>query len=195
MTSQFKKLTDYKWLNLFEINNDEEGKPKNWMMTSRKPDPKGKADKPDAVVICATQWTKDNLNTVVLKQWRPPIDGYEYEFPAGLIDEGETIEEAAKREFWEETGLNITKITSVSPNIFASSGMTDESCVIVFCEFDGEISTANQEADENIHVEIFNIEKLKKLYGQEGEFQNAKISAKAWLMMDNIILLEHTRWM
>lgn len=189
MPAEFKKLTDQRWVNLFEITNDEEGKPKKWWMTSRQHEPQGKSDNPDAVVICAYNGIGKDLKTVVLKQWRPAIEGYEYEFPAGLIDEGETAETSAKRELWEETGLTMTRVERVSPNIFSSSGMTDESVVVVFCGFEGEISAEHQEADENIVAEIFDAERLENLFNQRGEFEGAKISAKAWLMMDKLLMI------
>lgn len=39
------------------------------------------------------------------KQYRPPIDKVAIEVPAGLIDEGESVEECAVRELKEETGF------------------------------------------------------------------------------------------
>jgi len=41
---------------------------------------------------------------VLEKQWRAPVDKMVIEVPAGLIDEGESAEEAAVRELREETG-------------------------------------------------------------------------------------------
>ena len=38
------------------------------------------------------------------------VGDYVYNFPAGLIDEGETPEVAAKRELKEETGLDLIVI-------------------------------------------------------------------------------------
>lgn len=41
---------------------------------------------------------------VLQKQYRPPLDKVVIEVPAGLIDAGETAEQAAVRELEEETG-------------------------------------------------------------------------------------------
>lgn len=41
---------------------------------------------------------------LLLKQYRPPIDQVVIEVPAGLIDRGETPEQCAVRELYEETG-------------------------------------------------------------------------------------------
>ena len=41
---------------------------------------------------------------VILRQYRPPLDAYVLEFPAGLIDPGESGATTAVRELLEETG-------------------------------------------------------------------------------------------
>lgn len=51
---------------------------------------------------------------ILQKQYRPPADKVMIEVPAGLIDEGETTEEAAVRELKEETGY-VGKVTESSP--------------------------------------------------------------------------------
>ena len=44
---------------------------------------------------------------LVCKEFRYPLNDFCYEFPAGLIDEGETPEEAAIRELKEENNTEV----------------------------------------------------------------------------------------
>lgn len=54
---------------------------------------------------------------ILQKQFRPPVDKVTIEVPAGLIDAGETAEEAAVRELREETGY-VGKASATSPIMF-----------------------------------------------------------------------------
>ena len=60
---------------------------------------------PDAVVIIVTDETGEHI--LLNKEFRLAVGDWVYNFPAGLIDGGEKPEEAAKRELWEETGLEL----------------------------------------------------------------------------------------
>ena len=68
-------------------------------------------DKPDAVVIIATNETGDKL--LVNKEFRLAVGDWVYNFPAGLIDPGEKPQESARRELWEETGLELINVCVV----------------------------------------------------------------------------------
>ncbi|EDR11028.1 uncharacterized protein LACBIDRAFT_316136 [Laccaria bicolor S238N-H82] len=108
----------------------------------------------DAVAILALLRSKANafpLSIVIIEQYRPPIDKFIIELPAGrprssslsihhahklqgLIDEGETPEEAAFRELEEETGYKAHKVLEVSPVIVSDPGMTNANMKLVTLE-------------------------------------------------------------
>jgi ADP-ribose pyrophosphatase len=54
------------------------------------------------------------LSTIIIEQFRPPVNAYVIELPAGLIDPKETIESTAFRELEEETGYKADKILEIS---------------------------------------------------------------------------------
>ncbi|CAM9100677.1 unnamed protein product [Phaeothamnion confervicola] len=87
-----------------------------------------------AAAAAATAGGGDAL--VVVKQFRPPVGRPTLEFPAGLVDDGETCEEAAVRELQEETGFAGSVIGS-SPTTYCEPGMTDACCRFVHLRIDG----------------------------------------------------------
>lgn len=64
----------------------------------------------DTVGIIAVTPDKKIL---LVRQFRPAIGDYSLEFPAGYIDEKESMEEAVKRELLEETGFVCDSFTSL----------------------------------------------------------------------------------
>ena len=59
----------------------------------------------DAVVIIATDENGEKI--LIDREYRMAPGEWVYNFPAGLIDPGETPEVSAKRELMEETGLEL----------------------------------------------------------------------------------------
>lgn len=107
------------------------------------------AKKVNAVsIICYDK----NKNFVLLKEFRYAVNDYVIDFPAGLIDEGESIVKAAKRELFEETGLN-GNIISVLDGGFSSAGMTDEKVAVCMIEVDDLTKVTNKNVDGNEDIE------------------------------------------
>ncbi len=177
-----KKLTDYKYLNLFSINyKDRKNCDKQWIFASRS---KGfnplETDytNPDAVIVVPLH--VKNKELVMINEFRVSLGGYHYGFPAGLVDSGESIETAGKRELHEETGLNVTKILKKSPAVFSSSGMTDESVSLLFVECDGKPTNRFNEASEEIEVIMLSQKNAADLLCDS----KIKFDVKSWIVLN-----------
>lgn len=49
----------------------------------------------------------------VIRQYRPAVEDYTWEFPAGTVDDGETPAAAAARELLEETGFRAEELSEI----------------------------------------------------------------------------------
>jgi ADP-ribose pyrophosphatase len=177
----FKKLTDEKWLNLFGVRYiTRSGDERSWKIATRQKEPKcvkGNYEQPDAVVIVPFHKGKDKM--VIIREYRVPLNDYEYGFPAGLVDEGETVEQATRRELREETGLIVRRIIKSSPPIYSSAGMTDESVAMVYVECEGEPSTRANTESELIETLFISPDEALRLLNDS----TLKFDAKAWLVI------------
>ncbi len=171
-----KKLTDFKWINLFNVKyTNAKGNLVDWVFASRKKDPLD-YDGVDAVVIVPLIDTPEGRKVVIIKEYRVAISGYEYGFPAGLVEDGFSVEETARKELREETGFVIRDLISRTNKIYTSPGLSDESCVIVFAEVVGNFSTDYQEATEDIESMLMGVEEVRDLLDDPDK----KIGSKAW---------------
>jgi ADP-ribose pyrophosphatase len=160
---------------------DRRGKVKQWHLVSRGEQPKcisGRVQHPDATVIVPYHQQENKL--VVIKEFRIPVGGYQYGFPAGLLDPEEELSTAAGRELKEETGLNLVRIYRHSPAIFSSAGITDESIAMVFAEVAGVPDTRLNEDSEDIEVFLMGKDAVEALLQQK----EIVFGARAWLVMD-----------
>ena len=169
-----------KYLSLYKLKlTNKKGNPKDYFIVSRR-DKKNltclseKKDYCDGVMILPI--TRDN-KIIMVRQYRPAINEYIYELPAGIVDPGETIEEAAKRELYEETGLKCLSYEMILKPSYSSVGITDETTAVVKMIVDGEISTENLEDDEELEVLKIDLDKAKEFV------KNNNVSIKAALIL------------
>ena len=184
-----QKLTDLKWLNMFQVACvDKSGRNRSWQVATRAKEPKCITKKfavPDAVVIVPFHSAENKI--VITREYRIPLADFEYGFPAGLIDPGETIEQASRRELKEETGLDVTRFTGFSPSIYSSAGMSDESVAMVYVECEGKPSSARNTGSEFIEVKLISPSQAVRLCDNPA----LKFDAKAWLVLSGFAKYGH----
>ena len=165
------KKVGSRFLSYYELEAvHRDGSVSPYYMVSRNPDERTlKAvtgeNPPDGVVIYGLCQDK----VVLIRQYRYPIGGFVYEFPAGLVEPGEDPEQAAIREMYEETGLTLAPIPGGSYDrpFFTTVGMTDESCATVFGRCEGIPTSSHQEASEEIQVVLADREECRRILKEE----------------------------
>lgn len=185
---KIEKIAGTKFLSYYDLKyKNKNGKQKSWSAVSRA-DTKDyekrlfeKSNQRDAVLIGA--YHIDMQKLVLVKQFRVPLNDYIYEIPAGLIDKGEDVLTSAKRELFEETGLELIEITEVFENLYVSPGVTDECVDIVFCTCKGDISDLHLEEDEDIEIGLYDEEEVRRILADKN-----KMDIKTLLVMQMFIL-------
>ncbi|NWW74097.1 NUDT5 pyrophosphatase, partial [Climacteris rufus] len=130
-------IVERQWLKLEETTyTDPFGKTRTWETVKRTGNKKGvTAD--GVAVIAVLQRTLHYDCIVLVKQFRPPINGYCLEFPAGLIEENESAESAALRELKEETGYK-GEVIECTPALCLDPGMSNSTTHIVSVVINGD---------------------------------------------------------
>ncbi len=102
--------------------------------------------KPDSVVIIATDESGEKL--LLNKEFRMAVGDWVYNFPAGLIDAGEEPYESAKRELWEETGLELYEIDDFIGASYSAVGFSNEINVCVVGKARGNFRSSTSTVEE-----------------------------------------------
>lgn len=176
-----EKLTNERWLNLFVRVFRHNGQEGRWSFASRGDGTPPSAGHFDAVVIVPILLGKGRARPrlVMLREYRAPVGDYIHAFPAGLAEKGESIESVARRELKEETGLDLVEVKHVSPAVYSSAGMTDESAVMVFVTARGAADfKATPEASEEFETLLLDHRQVCDLCNS-----GARIDGKAWVVL------------
>lgn len=169
-----RQVTHNRFLNHYELEAiHRDGSVSPYYVASRAKNVSGlkavtRENQPDGVILYGVYGEKKD-RIVLIRQYRYPIGDYVYEFPAGLVEPGENMLDAAIREMQEETGLTFTPAESGSYSrpFFTTIGMTDESCGTVFGYCSGTPTNANQEVSEEIEVILADRAECRRILAEE----------------------------
>ena len=100
----------------------------------------------DSVILILTD--EKDQKILVSKEYRMAMGRWIYNFPAGLIDPGETPEVAAGRELWEETGLHLDEVEDYIPGSYSAVGFSNEKNVVIVGKASGEFEKSTSSVEE-----------------------------------------------
>ena len=171
---QATRKTENPYVNLYELETkDRVGHDKHYYVASRAKTAEDLKlsthnEKPDGVIIYGLTPEKDKV--LLVRQYRYSLDEYIYEFPAGLVETGEAMTDAAVREFHEETGLHLKVIPAddmyTKPR-FTTVGMTDEACGMVYGYASGVPDNRFEESSEDIQVVLADKKEVRRILKEE----------------------------
>lgn len=100
----------------------------------------------DAVVLIIHN--EDNSKILLNREFRLAVGECVFNFPAGLIDDGETPEIAAKRELQEETGLILDKIEDIIGESYSAVGFSNEKNICIVGKASGTFQKSTSSVEE-----------------------------------------------
>lgn len=103
------------------------------------------------------------MNKILLnKEFRMATGEWVYNFPAGLIDAGEEPQQSAKRELWEETGLELYRIDDFINTSYSAVGFSNETNVCVVGKARGQFKKSTSDVEE-IEAGWYTKEQIRKM--------------------------------
>lgn len=118
----------------------------------------------DAVVLIMEDVNRERI--LLNREYRMAVGGWVYNFPAGLIDPGETPQVSAARELKEETGLDLIQILDIIPDSYSAVGFSNEKNQCVVGIADGAFAPSSS-ALEEIEAGWYTRQEVKELLQQE----------------------------
>tara|TARA_B110001454_G_C12584690_1_gene377583 strand:- start:114 stop:695 length:582 start_codon:yes stop_codon:yes gene_type:complete len=128
---------------------------------------------------------------LLIKQFRAGVidRGYDpliTEIVAGMVDEGETPEEAAIRECLEETDCNVKKIINIC-SYFPAPGSSESYYHLFLGEvnsFEGERILGQNDENEDILVKSYDVEEVKDLLKKNKIINGVTLIALQWFFLN-----------
>lgn len=177
-----KKVLEGKYIHRYDISYEtEDGKNKVYEMISRDKNMTGKEDMEnhpvDAVVLIMEDETGERI--LMNREFRMATGEFVYNFPAGLIDPGETPVESARRELKEETGLDILEVKEILRECYSAIGFSNEKNQCIVGVAGGEFAPSTSSVEE-IQAAWYTKAEMRELLKTEAFAARSQIYAYLW---------------
>ncbi len=135
----------------------------------------------DSAMVVAL--TADN-KLVMIRQYRYLPDETALEFPSGKADDGESVEDCAKREFEEETGYECKKLTKLG-EFFETMAQLNRKIHIYFASDAKPAENKKRNLDENEDIEVVLIDMKDAIsFVREGKISSMGSSLAVMLLKE-----------
>ena len=177
-----RKIHEGRFITRYDVDYiTAEGNPKTYEIISRNRNIQTLEDlqnrTPNAVVMILTDGSGERI--LINREYRMAMAQWIYNFPAGLIDPGESPEESARRELWEETGLRLVSISDILDNSYSAIGFSNERNICVFGVAEGEFRRSTSDAEEIIPG-WYTKEEIRQLLRTEAFAARTQAYCYAW---------------
>ncbi len=148
---KIEKVQTGKFIHRYDITYETEKKrEKVYEMISFSPRIRGLDDiqvrEPDSVVLIMQDKSGERL--LLNREFRLAAATWVYNFPAGLLERGESAEEGGRRELKEETGLDLVSVEDILPFSYSAVGFSNASNVCLVGTADGTIRESDSDVEE-----------------------------------------------
>ena len=144
-------------------------------------DPYYVIERPDAAIIFPLTASNE---VVLVRQYRPPLEGMELGLPAGLVEAGEKPEAAARRELSEETGYAGGAWEPLG-SVASSPSLKDNRAFLFLARGVEETSAPDPDEHELVETVRVPVEELRDLV-REGEIVSSSGVAAIMLALERL---------
>jgi ADP-ribose pyrophosphatase len=135
------------------------------------------AHKTDSVVLILEDESRQKI--LLNKEYRMAVGEFVYNFPAGLIDAGETLIESGKRELKEETGLDLLDVFDIIPDSYSAVGFSNEKNQCIVGIAGGSFQPSNSTLEE-IEANWYTKDEVRELLKTEAFAARTQAYCYAW---------------
>lgn len=148
-----------------------------------KPENFGESARKNSDAVGMIMFNTDMSKILLQKEFRLACGEWVYNIPGGLIDKGESVEDAVRRELKEETGLDLISILKVLPSSYTAVGLSNESVITFIGIADGEFSNSTSE-DEEIEARWYSTDEVLDLIN-EGKAMSLRTQTLLYMWATN----------